>query len=167
VDCAFTLSGESSAGIVVAEGFWPGIFIGSRVSIIGNIVSSAGAGGLYGISVATGVEGVIVASNNVVASGSVSPLNINAASGVQVYGNLTGADEEDIFSVYGVTPKIRLQSNSGNTDFFMVPEGTGQLRVDKAMDTAGTPGNFSAAARIALKDADGTVYYIPLATSTW
>jgi parallel beta-helix repeat protein len=167
VDCGFGITGDASAGIAVLQGFFGPSLTSLNNVVSGNTVVSGGSSGEYGVSVGAGVTECIVTGNNLVNSGTVTQLFVSATADALAYGNATGANEEDLFVIYGDTPKFVAKSSSGNTDFWMFPQGTGELRVQKFMGTATTPANFSAVSYLPIKDQSGTVFYIPLATSTW
>jgi parallel beta-helix repeat protein len=167
VDCGFGITGEASAGIAVLEGFFGPTFISFKNLVTGNTVSSGGSSGQYGISVGAGVEQCIVSGNNLTDSATVRQLFVSATAKALCYGNLTATTEENLFEVFGPNVKFVARSPAGNTDFWMFPEGTGTLRVQKFMGTATTPANFSAVSFLPIKDQTGNVFYIPLATGTW
>ena len=167
VDCGFGITGDPSAGIAVLQGFFGPSLTSSNNVVSGNTVASGGSSGEYGVSVGAGVTECIVTGNNLVNSGTVTQLFVSATADVLAYGNATGANEEDLFVVYGDTPKFVARNAAGNADFWMFPQGAGTLRVQKNMGTAAIPANFSAVSYLPIKDEAGNVFYIPLSTSTW
>jgi parallel beta-helix repeat protein len=168
IDCALSLTGEASAGIVVAEGFWGASFASKSNVVSGNTVRSAGAAGQYGISVASGVDQCIVTGNMLVGAGTIAGLNVSATAKALVFGNMLAAAEEDRFVLRGTTPKFVVQNAAGNADFWVVPEGAGQLRLDKSFASAAVPANFVAQVCIPIKDTAGSLYYIPAKfNATW
>ena len=167
VDCGFGITGDPSAGIAVLQGFFGPSLTSLNNVVSGNTVISGGSSGEYGVSVGAGVTECIVTGNNLVNSGTVAQLFVSATADALAYGNATGANEEDLFVIYGDTPKFVARNAAGNADFWMFPQGTGELRVEKFMGTAATPASFSAVSYLPIKDQSGNVFYIPLATSTW
>lgn len=164
--CAGTLLGTNSAGINVGGGFWPG-FVSSGAVVVGNTVKVGPSGGKYGISVDGNSKEIIVTGNNLINSGTVLPYVCHAGSSALAYGNMTSALEAGVFAISGDNPKLTTLSLNGNADFWMAPQGIGTLRVQKFMGTAATPANFSPVSYLPIKDTDGNIFYIPLATATW
>lgn len=161
VDCGSASTGDASAGIAVLQGFFGPSNLSINNVVTGNVVISSGSSGDYGVSVGAGVNKVLVSGNNLILSGSVAPLYVSATANAFAYGNMTAANEEDLFSVYGDNPKFASRNASGNADFWMVPQGTGTLRLQKYFSNATTPANFVAEVTIPIKDQDGNVFYIP------
>jgi len=67
----------------------------------------------------------------------------------------------------GASPFLSAVGSDTNLDFWIIPKGTGLLKIGTASTAATTPGSFSAARYLPIKDSTGTTYYVPLATSTW
>lgn len=166
-ECGSTVTGTNSAGISVSQGFFGGSLTSFGVTVIGNTVTAGSAGGKYGISVDASVANTVVSGNHLIASGTVAPLYIGTGSKALAYGNLLVAGEEPLLATYGTDMKVAARSSTGNTDLWLSPQGTGQLRVDKFMTTATTPANFSAKAYLPIKDQAGNLFYIPVTNVTW
>lgn len=167
--CGSTVTGNNSAGISVSQGFFGPTLTSFGVSVTGNVVTSGGSSGKYGISVDSNVKNVVISGNHLIAAGTIQGLFIDEASGARalVYGNITGANEENRFVTYGTGNRITNRAPSGNSDFWMSPQGSGTLRWDGNMTTMTTPANFQAKASIQIKDVSGNVFYIPLNNTPW
>ena len=59
----------------------------------------------------------------------------------------------------------KFKDNSGNLLFRANDDGS--LQIGRAMTTASTPANFTAAVYFPVKSQDGTTYYVPARSSTW
>lgn len=160
--CGATVSGASSAGINVSNGFFGPTFSTFNVTVTGNTVTAGSTGGKYGISVTNGAKGAIVTGNTLVASGTTRSLFIETATGSDavVFGNLENDGEESLFRLDGVDRKFATRDG----DLWLSPGTGGSLRLDAFMTTAINPAAFVARARIKIKDRSGNAYWIPVDT---
>lgn len=164
--CGFGVTTDQSAGINVADGYFGSGYFTSGVVISGNTVSSGAQTGKYGISVLTGCKNVIISSNNLLASGSSNPIFIATTAQVLAYANHENANEENKLILRGVAPELTARHSSGNADLVLSPQGSGQLKYNKAFPSAANPANFQAQVCIPIKDSSGSVYYIPAKYNT-
>ena len=164
--CGFGISGPSSTGIYIGEGFFGGSYTTFGVVASGNTVIGSLTSGQYGVTVDINQENVIVTGNCLVNSGSVAPKYVAASANALFYGNLEVAGEEESLVIFGDAPEVKARSLSGNADLVLRPEGTGNLQIAQTFLAATTPANFVANVGIKVKDASGNVYYIPAKTGT-
>lgn len=67
----------------------------------------------------------------------------------------------------GGAPRIEARGIATDIDIYAQPKGAGLFGITYAVEFAGTPGSFSPAYHLAIKDGTGSTFYIPAAAVAW
>lgn len=155
---AITGGGASGSGIATATA---NVVSGVVVSIT---ITSYGFG--Y-----TSVPTVTISGDGTGATATAT-LFVVSGSDLRIFGNQEAAfaingNHVRLFQSSLFTPQLKFEGSTANLDAWLVPQGTGVLRLEYATTVATVAASFTADRILNFKDSSGTVYRIPCRAAAW